>query len=56
VARIVKKRRNSSKTRAEMEQRAKAKKMLEPTETGDTERENIVGGGGEGEPNERENL
>ena len=30
-----------------MEQRAKAKKMLEPTETGDTEMVSMVGGGDE---------
>jgi hypothetical protein len=38
-----------------MEQRAKAKKMFEPTETGDTEMENMAGGG-EGETNEKEIL
>jgi hypothetical protein len=38
-----------------MEHRAKAKKMLEPTETGDTEMENMVGGG-EGRKNESKVL
>lgn len=42
VARRVRKRRRSSRTSREMKQRAKVKKMLDPTETGDTETDNMV--------------
>jgi hypothetical protein len=39
---MVKKRRKSRRTRTEIEQRANAKKTLEPTETGGTEMENMI--------------
>jgi hypothetical protein len=42
VARRVRKRRRRSNTRAEMRNRANAKKTFEPTEMGDTETENML--------------